>query len=99
MRISDWSSDVCSSDLVMHRVAQAADNGTIGQWRAIALIFDRPQAGAESTRSGIEIDTQPGRLKRPCRRMQAAIAIDQQRAAVEHQFVLTTDAIDRKSVV
>src|SRR3546814_5398576 len=69
----------------MHIVAQAADNGTIGQCRAIALIFDRPQAGAESTRSGIEIDTQPGRLKRPCRRMQAAIAIDQQRAAVRSE--------------
>src|SRR3546814_10886481 len=78
----------------MHIVAQAADNGTIGQCRAIALVFDRPQAGAESTCSGIEIDTQPRRFKRPCRWMQVAIAINQQRAAVDHQFILATNPVE-----
>src|SRR3546814_5260569 len=56
MRISDWSSDVCSSDLVGMRVAQSLD-GCVSQWALRAVViadvflpqgaFQRqPQAGA-----------------------------------------------------
>src|SRR3546814_8144855 len=47
MRISDWSSDVCSSDLPQSHVPMIGASGAISALLAVfALIFSRPQAPA-----------------------------------------------------
>src|SRR3546814_6732318 len=48
MRISDWSSDVCSSDLLAHRerVGEALDLRRLGRLRVAA----QPEGGAEQVR-------------------------------------------------
>src|SRR3546814_20706672 len=45
MRISDWSSDVCSSDLVAHRIAPVAELPVEDAGEALAV--DHVVAGAE----------------------------------------------------
>src|SRR3546814_2705489 len=49
MRSSDWSSDVCSSDLVPDavRAAEAAEPVLLGDHRRIAKVFDQLERRAE----------------------------------------------------
>src|SRR3546814_7235818 len=51
MRISDWSSDVCSSDLLQGRVAVAAKEGDAHERKAHRLGF-----GRDDRVEGVEID-------------------------------------------
>src|SRR3546814_18210781 len=41
MRISDWSSDVCSSDLSLHEFGKDYGNGRIVFWRVAGTALDR----------------------------------------------------------
>src|SRR3546814_16899389 len=41
MRISDWSSDVCSSDLLDDDAARAPLEGHFGQWHESAIVIGR----------------------------------------------------------
>src|SRR3546814_5286722 len=58
MRISDWSSDVCSSDLVAHRLAEVAAPGDGDLMLAAAVVNDadelfvRQQRAAQQHRLG-----------------------------------------------
>src|SRR3546814_14737146 len=47
MRISDWSSDVCSSDLALKQVIDTAGADANPQWQQLlmAAYFDSDQAG------------------------------------------------------
>src|SRR3546814_13074343 len=58
MRISDWSSDVCSSDLVDRRIAQADLVGeAVGRLhreaRAVQRLVQRDIAGGDGARCGM----------------------------------------------
>src|SRR3546814_17549758 len=58
MRISDWSSDVCSSDLVDRRIAQADLVGeAVGRLhreaRAVQRLVQRDIAGGDGARRGM----------------------------------------------
>src|SRR3546814_13369781 len=53
MRISDWSSDVCSSDLARASCADGAlhpagSNGMIGEWLDIGWVDDIPVRGSRT---------------------------------------------------
>src|SRR3546814_2242274 len=62
MLISDWSSDVCSSDLRLQVGEELDDGGSLGQQRAVVELQRRHVAiGVD----GGEIDTGPGQVRRP----------------------------------
>src|SRR3546814_13942951 len=61
MRISDWSSDVCSSDLLDRRLDRIGP-GRAGEHRAIvesARLQDQRLVGFEERRLGIGVEVEP----------------------------------------
>src|SRR3546814_5708204 len=61
MRISDWSSDVCSSDLALHRRGVLPDICTTGEVTSPADVMARIQTGALPNSADLrrlEVDTE-----------------------------------------
>src|SRR3546814_10947859 len=68
MRISDWSSDVCSSDLFNQRAA--AHGLSLAQWRALAFLAR--QQGVNQVTLADRLEIQPITLARLIDRLQVA---------------------------
>src|SRR3546814_2570378 len=80
MRISDWSSDVCSSDLLELGRGEAARVGDDLDIDFVGQIFARRQRGAAPTRLIGATDTQPidpGRRAQRAERVEPATAAAQ----------------------
>src|SRR3546814_2412591 len=78
MRISDWSSDVCSSDLLSHRIGdeQAADIGAVSQpdfsgpqrlWRSgrRPRVFRQGRGRPQTPRNGLSRHIAEGTIQLP----------------------------------
>src|SRR3546814_3846321 len=94
MRISDWSSDVCSSDLarLLPAAAVAGDREAVG---LVAYLLDQLQAGGCSTWMQL-----PGRLPVDARQQQGFVAGPARLAlghADQHRAVDAQVGQDRKS--
>src|SRR3546814_8023778 len=76
MRISDWSSDVCSSDLEIaglfhQRIAERADHLAIARFAALDILGDRAAGAGEATA------VEPARLEQfPQHRRHAPRAVE-----------------------
>src|SRR3546814_15796534 len=53
MRISDWSSDVCSSDLAHHRLAAAIDAGEVGVEDRLPVLVLHPHQQVVAGDAGV----------------------------------------------
>src|SRR3546814_12547863 len=75
MRISDWSSDVCSSDLLEGDALEAAD--LLAELLALGGVGDRVVEGAARAAHGHGRDGEPGRVEPVVGQLEAAVRLAQ----------------------
>src|SRR3546814_20704791 len=75
MRISDWSSDVCSSDLLEGDALEAAD--LLAELLALGGVGDRVVEGAARAAHGHGRDGEPGRVEPVVGQLAAAVRLAQ----------------------
>src|SRR3546814_11686574 len=96
MRISDWSSDVCSSDLVEHRDVEASapveEFGLEADFRRVALFRAEGRSGRFRDGAGGGVHREVGRCQS---RRPAAALISRGIGGIEHH---AANEIDRKYV-
>src|SRR3546814_2822818 len=104
MRISDWSSDVCSSDLLARRAEQILD--VMAEFVRDHVILREIALGAEAVlklveKARVEIDALiAGAVERPHRRLRRAaarLAVARVEDELGHLETLTGAGEDRKS--
>src|SRR3546814_7541837 len=61
MRISDWSSDVCSSDLLAHEKVEVTPEVKVALWSALTSLASAPPE--ERTLTGLSVLLQSNALK------------------------------------
>src|SRR3546814_2591858 len=82
MRISDWSSDVCSSDLLLHRAERPLDLA-LGAGRGVPVVGLRRQMGEDA-----HAEAAHHRLEHARPADRAVVHVDRDRQALERQFGL-----------